>query len=583
MAFAELPENPNLDHLKKQAKALLKAVRAGDEAALSRVGPYFGDPASIGLQYAQLVIAREYGFSSWTKLKGAVSQAKTLPSMKGDRLANQFLDLACLAYSLDVNPSPDRFERAKELFAANPEIANENIYTAAAIGDVERIERWLAEDPGLVNRKGGYFNWEPVMYAAYSRLPGASTLAGGLKLLETGADPNAHYMWGGQYKFTALTGVFGEGEGGPINFPEHPDCVAFARALLQAGADPNDSQAAYNRCFEPDDTCLELLLEFGLRADDRNNWLLEDEGRMLPNPSETMHFQLIQALRRGYKARAKLLIDHGVDLDRPDDTYETLTKGKTPYETALLLGLVDIADYMLAHGARKTELSDLDAFRAACMRGDLASARALLDANDTLMVAAGPGMREMLCDAVGQGNEDALAAMIELGFDLSIPGTQTPLHDAAFHGRLRMARMLLDAGADPTLRDPNHVQPPIGFALYSGQEEMIALLDGERMDIFTAAARGNLTQLKAHLEEDPQRHTLRFSEVRPAACGPQDNDWMTPLAYAVLNGREAVVRLLLERGADPDVDDGAGKTVRQLAKESGDPAILAVLGAEPFP
>lgn len=581
MAFAELPENPNLENLKKQAKALLKAVRAYDEAALARVGPYFGDPASISLQHAQLVIAREYGFSSWSKLKRAVSHPTESTQAGLDRLANQFLDLVCLAYSLDVTPSPQRFESARDLLAEHPEIADENVYTASAIGDVERIEKWLAQDPGLVNRKGGYFNWEPIMYAAYARLPGSSTLAAGLKLLDVGADPNAHYMWGGQYKFTALTGVFGEGEGGPINFPEHPDCVTFARALLRAGADPNDSQAAYNRCFESDDTCLKLLLEFGLRPDDCNNWLLDEGGRMLPNPIETMHFQLTQALRRGYRERARLLIDHGVNLDKPDDTYPSLIKGKTPYEGALLLGLVDIAEYMLANGAKKTELSKLDAFRAACMRGDTVSARAALEADEGLMAAARTGMRQMLCDAVGQGNEEALATMIELGFDLSQPGTLTPLHDAAFHGRLKMARMLLDGGADPTLRDPHHAQPPIGYAQYAGQEEMIAFLDGERMDVFTAAARGNLPQLTAHLEADPQCHATRFREVRPEECGPQDNDWMTPLAYAVLNSQTAAVHCLLDHGADPDVDNGAGRTIRHLAEDVGDQSILALLGREP--
>ncbi|MCP5081036.1 MAG: hypothetical protein GY948_04995 [Alphaproteobacteria bacterium] len=580
MAFAELPENPNLEQLKKQAKALLKAVRAGDEDALGRVGPYFGDPASIGLQYAQLVLAREYGFSSWTKLKDEVNRSAPRSAPVGDRLANRFLDLVCLAYGVDVDPGPHRLEEAGQLLAEHPEIADENIYVAAAIGDVGRIERWLTQDPGLINRKGGYFNWEPVMYAAYGRLPGVSTLTAGLKLLERGADPNAHYMWGGQYKFTALTGVFGQGEGGPVNFPEHPDCVAFARAMLEAGANPNDSQAAYNRFFEPDNTCLELLLEFGLSSKDRNNWFVEVEGSMLHNPSETMHFQLIQSLRRRYKDRVKLLIDHGVDLSKPDDTYETITKGKLPYEIALLSGQDDIAEYMLANGARKTELSSLDKFRAACVRGDIGAARALLEADGTLADAAKPGEREMLCDAVGQDNRDALATMIELGFALSIPSTRTPLHDAAYQGRLEAARMLVEAGADTVLRDPTYAAGPIGFALHAGQTEMIALLDREPMDIFAAAARGNLAQLREHLVKDAEAHAVRFSQIRPAECGPQDNDWMTPLAYGVLNGQEAAVRLLIAHGADLDVGDGAGNTIRHLAEEGGDPAILAAIGGD---
>ncbi len=577
MAFAELPKNPNLENLKNQAKSLLKAVRAGDETALGRVGPYFGTPTAIGLQYAQLVIAREYGFSSWKTLKRAVDGSAKPSDLEGDRQANRFLDLVCLAYQPDVDPGPHRFERAAEVLRDNPEIGHENIYTAAAIGDVQQIEHWLARDPGLVNRKGGYFNWEPIMYAAYARLPGASTLSAGSYLLERGADPNAHYMWGGQYKFTALTGVFGQGEGGPINFPEHPDFVEFARALLTAGADPNDSQAAYNRCFEPDNTCLELLLEFGLSSDQRNNWMLEQDGKMLPNPSETMHFHLIAALHRGFSERAKLLIDHGVDLNKPDDTYDTLTKGKTPYEAARLLGMEDIADYLLAKGARKTELSVVDSLQAACMRGDGDRARELLNGNLPLAEAIKPRAREMLCDAVLHGNVAALSLMIELGFELSEPGKRSPLHDAAFHGRLEMARMLLDAGADTKMRESNYASPPLGFALHAGQEDMVALLDDYPMDVFGAAARGKLDQLQAYLDETPDIHETRFSEIRPPEGRSMEMDWMTPLAYAVGAGREEAVRLLLEHGADPTVTDGSGKTILDLAKESGNSAILSLL------
>jgi len=66
-------------------------------------------------------------------------------------------------------------------------------------------------------------NWEPLLYAAYSRLnseaEGHSTLEVARLLLEHGADPNAAFLWEGHYLFTALTGAFGEGEAGPVNQP----------------------------------------------------------------------------------------------------------------------------------------------------------------------------------------------------------------------------------------------------------------------------------------------------------------------------------------------------------------------------
>src|SRR5205823_10573375 len=101
----------------------------------------------------------------------------------------------------------------------------------------------------------------------------AATLTSARMLLQAGADPNAGYLWHGlPASFTVLTGVFGEGELGPVRQPRHPHSLALARLLLEAGADPNDGQALYNRMFEPDDDHLELLFESGLGAGDGGPW-----------------------------------------------------------------------------------------------------------------------------------------------------------------------------------------------------------------------------------------------------------------------------------------------------------------------
>lgn len=64
-----LPSTVSLDDLKDDAKTLQKAVGAGEPDALERIKPYFDDASSLTLQRAQLVIAREHGFSSWRKTK----------------------------------------------------------------------------------------------------------------------------------------------------------------------------------------------------------------------------------------------------------------------------------------------------------------------------------------------------------------------------------------------------------------------------------------------------------------------------------------------------------------------------------
>ncbi|MBI3865519.1 MAG: ankyrin repeat domain-containing protein, partial [Planctomycetia bacterium] len=66
-----LPARPNLAQLRKQAKDLLKAYKAGHSAAAAEIGRFeeSPDPTNFALADAQRVLARAYGFPSWTALK----------------------------------------------------------------------------------------------------------------------------------------------------------------------------------------------------------------------------------------------------------------------------------------------------------------------------------------------------------------------------------------------------------------------------------------------------------------------------------------------------------------------------------
>ena len=79
MPVRRLPSNPNLDHLKYQAKDLIKehtAHTAGVAQRIREFHPRFGRATDaeifdtqLSLSDAQLAIAREYGFPSWARLK----------------------------------------------------------------------------------------------------------------------------------------------------------------------------------------------------------------------------------------------------------------------------------------------------------------------------------------------------------------------------------------------------------------------------------------------------------------------------------------------------------------------------------
>jgi len=69
-----LAVEPNLDQLRRQAKELLAAFAAGSAEASAEVHTHYRDAsaATFALHDAQLVIARAYGFDSWSRLKAHV-------------------------------------------------------------------------------------------------------------------------------------------------------------------------------------------------------------------------------------------------------------------------------------------------------------------------------------------------------------------------------------------------------------------------------------------------------------------------------------------------------------------------------
>ena len=355
----KLPDQPSLEQLRKQAKDLRRAE-------------------GIGLSAAQLAVARRYGFASWTRLKKHV-EFVTRYSRFPDRItadadpAEEFLRLACLTYADD---QPSRWDEARRLLDLDRGIVAGNVYVAAATGDAGELRRVLAADPGAARREGGPYRWEPLFYLAYARHdPEVSldaVLGSARLLLDAGADPNAGYLWHGlPTPFTVLTGVFGEGELGPIRQPRHPHSIALARLLLEAGADPNDGQALYNRMFEPGNDHLELLLEFGLGTGDGGPWRRR-LGDALAAPAAMVRGELAWAITHGLADRVRLLVGHGVDLAAPFDDGVTVTSA------AATTGHPELIGYLVEHGAPAPDLTPPDAFVAAALAADRARMGLLL-------------------------------------------------------------------------------------------------------------------------------------------------------------------------------------------------------------
>ncbi|HHV7526065.1 TPA: hypothetical protein ACUNF5_007699, partial [Burkholderia orbicola] len=109
----KLPPDAHPDHLKKQAKALLRLYRQGDAGAVARFVASLPAAAhrthdetlALGLRLhdAQSCIAREYGFASWADL-GAFVETHALARQPRSLLSRRWLDLA---YGADVTGGVD--------------------------------------------------------------------------------------------------------------------------------------------------------------------------------------------------------------------------------------------------------------------------------------------------------------------------------------------------------------------------------------------------------------------------------------------------------------------------------------------
>ena len=470
---SQLPERPNLEQLKRQAKDLLRSAKAGQSDALARFRtlPAFAHhrddfklAATVALHDAHSVVAREHGFLSWTALVERVEEM----SLQFDAAVVQFIEAA-------TEVQPARAERLLHLF---PRIAAASFHTALLLGDVAEVERRLAERPSLATDAGGPRSWEPLLYLCHTSLEfGAARRRDGLvacarQLLAHGADPNARYPWlhHGVHRAALWAAVC------------MTRLLPLAQLLLEHGADPNDGVTLPLAASGGDLDALELLHAHGANvnqpwASDGSatlyailtwadtpvgaRWLLEHGADPDPVFVANGETPLHAVARRGEATTCDLLVRRGAAIDRERND------GRTPYAVAALAGNHSVARFLAEHGA-STDLSPVDQLVAACSRGDRASAEAMLGAQPELARQLGPEHYAALYSAAERDDARALETMLACGFDPNHADDEigkTPLHAAAHEGRPDTVRLLLAHGASVSARDREfHGQPLVWAA-----------------------------------------------------------------------------------------------------------------------
>jgi uncharacterized protein len=559
---------PTLDDFRRQAKNWLEEVRRNNPGPLKRLRlAYPKAPATPVLRDIQHALAREHGYENWKALKTALEHQEvqaigTVPDTRStethaDRVA-LFLHYAC--WNNDVHGRGDyelRESAAALLLRKHPEIAGDSLYTAVVCGNVAAVERRLTERPTAVNEKGGAWQWEPILYLCFGRLPSDAArdnaVAIARALLDRGANANAYYM-AGHAVYGTLVGVTGEGE---QEARPHPHREALYRLMLESGAELYDIQVLYNTHFSGDMLWwLRLTYEraerTGRAADWQNPaWPMLDMGGY----GTGARFVLDTAIDKNRIDVAEWALAHGADANAPPPRARHL-RTMSLYDRAVRENRLAIADLLLRHGADQTTaaLEGEEAFVAACLRLDRATAERLVREHPEFIQSPAA-----MFAAASHDRADAIQLLLDLGtsVDVSDEQRQRPLHTAAANGARQAAALLIARGADVDARETRWNAPPIGYAAHHGRAEIVDLLSGVIRDVWHLSYQGKVERLRIVLTEEP----ARAQEVS-SGNGSTPLWWLPNDATTAV----AVAELLLAHGADPTVRSKEGTTAADAAR-----------------
>jgi ankyrin repeat protein len=511
-----LPAHPDLRQLKRQAKALLDGFIRGDDAAVAEVTAHYhnAEAATFALHDAQLVIARAYGFESWPRLKASV-QGVTI-----ERLTD-----AVRARDL---------RRARAMLRLRPELAHKSadfispLHHAVVNGDIEMVRVLMAHG---ANPHGGVY--------PYRETTGALTLARERGLADIVAViekyPPSHEQ----------AGAAGP-PGGTVSRSARDSYDAAARGDVEWFR-ARAAQGALENPIEDFGGCLtvaarhdrievvRLLLDLGFDPNERTRFRSVGGDGVVFN----WGMPLWQCAAAGRYEIAGLLLERGADPNA--DVYASGTP------------------VMQAHQQRDQRMVALLEQYGGVVDAATAGAYGLVDRARVLL--AGPQedpprasvAAQLLLEGAGGGHEEIVR--------LALERIDWPRDDARWFGVLEQPprratgagcfRLVL-ARADPNVRG----RGPFGLTI--------------------------LHRVAGSPDRVPAGMTVAFATMLLDAGARLDvRDYLlesTPLGWACRWQRPELVRLFLERGADP-LEANAPQWARPMAwaAKNGDPTILELL------
>ena len=471
MPEKELPSLPSLEQHKKQAKDLLHSSELSEPEALQRFRKHLPQRKSarekFSLTDAQLVIAREYGFESWPKFTRQIELVRHQNSAAAQSdPVKAFLEAASVPRD-GSNHNAGTLYLAEAILAEHPEVAADSIFTAAILGDVAAVTRFISANVGDATRTGGPYDWDALTYLCFSRyLRVDKTRSAGLvqaakALLGAGASASTGWFEKDHQPHPEWESVIY----GAAAVAQNAD---LTRLLLERGADPNDAETPYHAAESYHLAALRVLLESGkLTPDSMTTILLRKadvhdlEGAKLmlehgadPNRMTRWGYTALhQALRRDNRLEIiETMLDHGADAALKNEQND-----QSGFAMAARKGRGDVIAAIKRRGIA-IELEGVNRLIAACAMDDAESIRTISKDEPELVRQLREQGGTLLAEFAGNGNTEGVRDLLELGVNVAalykegdayhdVTKDSTVLHVAAWRARHDTVQFLIGRGA----------------------------------------------------------------------------------------------------------------------------------------
>ena len=440
----ELPERPSLEHLRKQAKALLRSMPSGK------------------LADAQHQVANEYGFSTWAQLKSHVEALKLTPAEALCEAVRQ-QDASRVQSLLDRHPElrqkindplPDYGFGENALFAAVQRSDRATIDVLLKAGaDVNRRSDWWAGGFGVMDDCDPSLVDFLVERGAVIDAHAAARLSMTAKLSELiAADPSAVHARGGDGQT-------------PLHFAS---CVEIAELLLKNGADIDA------RDIDHESTPAQYML----RVDQKRHYPKDRQDVARYLVSRGCRTDVLMAAALGDVALVRQHLDRDPSCVRMSVSEKWFPKQnpraggtiyiwklgryRTPHTVARDFGHENVFQLLLERTPEDLKLA------LACELGDEATFRKFLSQTPLSARVLSESDKQKLPDAAQNNNSTAVRLMLEAAWPVDTPGEMgaTALHWAGFNGNAEIMREILRWNPTLELKSGEYSGTALSWAIF---------------------------------------------------------------------------------------------------------------------